>query len=109
MFVTYKGLGTTGFYADWNHIEQNFFIANYQSSQSVDNDDGSAYYNTTRNAMLYGGAGMKSDFGGHDNVHHANVYAYSASMRTALRPRAAPATATLKPNPTRAPRPLNHQ
>lgn len=42
-------------------ITQNFFIANYESSQSVDNDDGTAYYNTSRNLMMYGGAGMKSD------------------------------------------------
>ena len=26
--------------------------------------------------MPYSGNGMKSDFGGHDNVHHDNVYAY---------------------------------
>ena len=27
----------------------------------MDNDDGTAYYNTSRNLMMYGGAGMKSD------------------------------------------------
>jgi hypothetical protein len=40
--VTYKGAGTTGFYADYNHLTQNFLLANYESSQSIDNDDGSA-------------------------------------------------------------------
>lgn len=84
LFVTYKGLATTGYYTDWNHITQNFFIANYESSQSVDNEcvplpsircapmscslcpllhpssDGTAYYNTSLNLMMYGGDGMKS-------------------------------------------------
>ena len=34
------------------------------------------YYNSSFNFLFYGGAGMKSDFGGHDNIHHDNVYAY---------------------------------
>jgi hypothetical protein len=68
----------------------------------VDNDDGTAYYNTSRNLMMYGGAGMKSDctskhralfdapkssanhrhpptVGGHDNVHHDNVVGFMSS------------------------------
>lgn len=40
--MTYKGAGTTGFYTDYNHLTQNFLIANYDSSQGIDNDDGSA-------------------------------------------------------------------
>ena len=42
----------------------------------MDNDDGSAYYNTHSNFFVYGGNGMKNDFGGHDNNHSSNVYAY---------------------------------
>merc|ERR1719461_1498421 len=26
--------------------------------------------------FVYGGNGMKNDFGGHDNYHHDNIYAY---------------------------------
>ena len=39
-------------------------------------DDGSAYYHTHDNFLVYGGNGMKNDFGGHDNHHYANYYAY---------------------------------
>ena len=39
-------------------------------------DDGSAYYHTHDNFLVYGGNGMKNDFGGHDNHHYQNVYAY---------------------------------
>jgi hypothetical protein len=42
----------------------------------VDNDDGSSYYKTHDNFFVYGGNGMKNDFGGHDNMHFDNVYAY---------------------------------
>merc|ERR1711871_499187 len=37
---------------------------------------GSSYYNTHHNFFVYGGNGMKNDFGGHDNHHHDNVYGY---------------------------------
>ena len=47
---------------------------------AIDNDDGSAYYDTHDNVFIsassgaaYGGSSLKSDFGGHDNFHHANV------------------------------------
>ena len=36
LFVTYKGLGETGYYTDWNHLTQNFLISNYESSQAID-------------------------------------------------------------------------
>ena len=45
--------------------------------ENVDNDDGSAYYHTHDNFLVYGGNGMKNDFGGHDNHHYRNVYAYA--------------------------------
>eukprot|EP00965_Chrysotila_dentata_P248849 6208570-Pleurochrysis_carterae.AAC.1 len=47
-------------------------------AEDVDNDDGSAYYKTHHNFLVYGGRGMKNDYGGHDNHHYANVYAYIA-------------------------------
>lgn len=59
------------------HIHHNFMIDNYSPQENVDNDDGSAYYQTHDNFMVYGGTGMKSDFGGHDNHHYGNIYAFS--------------------------------
>ena len=32
--------------------------------QDIDNDDGSGYYHTHDNFLVYGGQGMKNDFGG---------------------------------------------
>ena len=61
-------------------ISFNFVLANYHSSMAIDNDDGSAYYDTHDNVFIsassgaaYGGNSLKSDFGGHSNFHHANV------------------------------------
>jgi hypothetical protein len=42
---------------------QNFMISNYQGQEAIDNDDGSAYYNTHHNFLIYSGNGMKNDFG----------------------------------------------
>ena len=58
------------------NIHHNFFIDNYSPQESVDNDDGSGYYLTHDNFMVYGGTGLKSDFGGHDNHHYGNIYAF---------------------------------
>ena len=60
----------------WRTIHHNFFIDNYSPQENVDNDDGSAYYKTHDNFFVYGGNGMKNDFGGHDNHHVGNIYAY---------------------------------
>ena len=38
-------------------------ISNYQGQEAIDNDDGSAYYNTHHNFLIYSGNGMKNDFG----------------------------------------------
>lgn len=46
------------------------------SQEGVDNDDGSAYYKTHDNFLVYGAQGIKNDFGGHDNHHFDNIYAY---------------------------------
>lgn len=51
-------------------------IANYNAQEAIDNDDGSAYYNTHDNFLVYSGNGMKSDFSGHDNHAHNNIYGY---------------------------------
>jgi hypothetical protein len=53
----------------WREIHHNFFIDNYSPQENVDNDDGSCFYHTHDNFLVYGGNGMKNDFGGHDNHH----------------------------------------
>ena len=60
----------------WREIHHNFFMDNYSPQENVDNDDGSRYYKTHDNFLVYGGRGMKTDFGGHDNRHEGNIYAY---------------------------------
>lgn len=57
-------------------IYQNFLISNYGGDYGVDNDDGSNYYHTYNNFMVYGQNGFKSNFGGHNNYHFNNIYAY---------------------------------
>ena len=60
----------------WDVFTGNIIIANYGSQGAIDNDDSSAYYQALANVLAYGQMGMKSDFGGHDNYHVGNVYAY---------------------------------
>jgi len=75
-FLTTVKDGTPSMHMAWREIHHNFFIDNYSPQENVDNDDGSAYYHTHDNFFVYGGNGMKNDFGGHDNYHLHNVYAY---------------------------------
>ena len=63
----------------YDEISRNFFISNYNGQEAVDNDDGSCYYKTHDNFVSYSGNGMKNDFGGHDNHHYNNIYAYLTS------------------------------
>jgi hypothetical protein len=60
----------------WDELSHNFILANYNSQEAVDTDDGSSYYHVHHNLFVYGNGGLKSDYGGHDNVHHDNVYAF---------------------------------
>jgi len=76
VYVTDVLNGTPSVIKQWDDISHNFIIANYNSQEGIDNDDGSCYYHTHHNVMSYSGNGMKNDFGGHDNVHHNNLYAY---------------------------------
>ena len=39
----------------WREISFNFFIDNYSPQEAVDNDDGSSYYRTHHNFLVYGG------------------------------------------------------
>eukprot|EP00039_Didymoeca_costata_P028093 m.19976 g.19976 ORF g.19976 m.19976 type:complete len:818 (+) comp6723_c0_seq1:67-2520(+) len=68
--------GNPSVYPQFNVITQNIMIANYQSQEAVDNDDGSGYYKTHHNVLVYGNYGQKADMGGHDNFHENNLYAY---------------------------------
>jgi len=75
-FLTTVRTGEPSMQMEWREIHHNFFIDNYSPQENVDNDDGSAWYKTHDNFFVYGGQGMKNDFGGHDNHHYNNVYAY---------------------------------
>jgi len=75
-FLTTVRDGTPSMTPAYREIHHNFFIDNYSPQENVDNDDGSAYYKTHDNFFVYGGNGMKNDFGGHDNEHTDNIYAY---------------------------------
>jgi len=75
-FLTTVRDGTPSMFMAWREIHHNFFIDNYSPQEGVDNDDGSAYYHTHDNFLVYGHQGMKNDFGGHDNHHFNNIYAY---------------------------------
>ena len=76
VFVTKVRNGTATVEKKYDYISYNFIIANYNSKMGIDNDDGSAYYKT-HNFFTYGSyGGMKSNFGGHDNHQHNNIYGY---------------------------------
>ncbi|ETO07724.1 hypothetical protein RFI_29663 [Reticulomyxa filosa] len=53
----------------YDEISFNFVIANYNSQEAVDNDDGSCYFWTHHNFFVYASNGLKGDYGGHDNRH----------------------------------------
>jgi hypothetical protein len=57
-------------------IRHNFIDGNYYGQETVDNDDGSAFFDTHHNFLVYGLHGQKADFGGHSNYHHENLYAF---------------------------------
>jgi len=57
-------------------VHHNFIIANYNAMSALDTDDGSAYLHVYSNVFAYGDDGLKSDFGGHDNVWDSNLVAY---------------------------------
>jgi len=75
-FLTTIRTGKPSMIMAWRHIHHNFLIDNYSPQENVDNDDGSGWFKTHDNFMVYGSTGMKNDFGGHDNWHYRNVYAY---------------------------------
>merc|ERR1712048_651355 len=78
-YLTTVRTGEPSMIPGWREIHHNFMIDNYSPHSAVDNDDGSSYYHTHHNFLVYGVTGLKSDFGGHDNVHFGNLYGYPNS------------------------------
>jgi len=76
-FLTTVRTGKPDLIMQWRNIHHNFFVDNYSPQENVDNDDGSCFYKTHDNFLVYGGRGMKNDFGGHDNHHFGNIYGYA--------------------------------
>lgn len=52
VFTTYKNVNGDKVIKDNDTITQNFMISNYQGQEAIDNDDGSAYYNTHSNFLV---------------------------------------------------------
>jgi hypothetical protein len=75
-YLTTIRTGSPSMQMAWRNIHHNFLLDNYSPQEGVDNDDGSEYYDTHDNFMIYGIQGLKADFGGHDNHHTNNIYAY---------------------------------
>ena len=68
-------------------LSRNFIVANYNSLGPVDNDDGSSYYHTDSNFLVYGGGGMKNDFEGHDNFWYGPAVPFRLGGGGAPEPR----------------------
>ena len=78
-YITTVRNGTPSIVPAHREIARNFILATYASQEAIDTDDGSAYYHTHHNFLAYGADGLKSDFGGHNNLHENNVYAWVGS------------------------------
>ena len=77
VYATQVRDGTPSAVKAYDEIASNFVVANYNSNQAVDNDDGSAFYKTHGNFLVYGlQSALKSDVGGHSNLHFDNLVAY---------------------------------
>jgi hypothetical protein len=78
LYITTVGDGVTASITPAvTEISHNFIVSNYHGHEAIDNDDASEYFNTHHNFFVYGANGLKSDFSGHDNRHHNNLYAYA--------------------------------
>eukprot|EP01050_Picozoa_sp_SAG11_P006235 SAG11_NODE_476_length_9118_cov_5.515911_10_plen_167_part_00 len=76
-YVTLDGKDT--YVPKYRTITRNLWFNNYNPQESVDNDDGSCWYETHHNVFPFASGGLKNDFGGHDNHHHNNLYYNSNS------------------------------
>eukprot|EP00928_Gymnodinium_smaydae_P031890 TRINITY_DN23259_c0_g1_i1.p1 TRINITY_DN23259_c0_g1~~TRINITY_DN23259_c0_g1_i1.p1 ORF type:complete len:828 (+),score=100.29 TRINITY_DN23259_c0_g1_i1:55-2538(+) len=75
-FITDVRDGTPSIVPAPTTIKENFVIGSYHTQEAIDNDDATEYFETHHNFFVYGENGLKSDFAGHDNWHHNNVYAF---------------------------------
>ena len=64
-------------YKQYDLIFKNFVLANYGSEWAIDNDDGSNWYHSFNNFLIYANNGLKSNAGGYNNIHNNNIYAYN--------------------------------
>jgi len=78
-YITTFRNGSASIIPALREISNNFIMAVYASQEAIDTDDGSAYYNTHDNFFVYAANGLKADFGGHDNYHNDNVYAFTSN------------------------------
>ena len=78
-YITTIRTGSPSIVPAMRHLHHNFIIGTYNSQEAIDNDDGSARYLTEHNVLAFAQYGMKSDFGGWQNHHHANIYPYVCS------------------------------
>ena len=81
-YITTFRNGTASTVPAWNNVTNNFFLANYNPSLAIDNDDGSSFWQHRENFVVYGQAGFKADFGAHNLRSVGNYYAYIDSAWT---------------------------
>ena len=72
-YRTVNASGEASVFPAYSNIKHNFIISNYNSFDGVDNDDGSSYYEISKN-LFYDGEGMKSDYRGHSKLYHDNLH-----------------------------------
>lgn len=81
VYITKVNDGVTpSFIKAYDHIYQNFLVANYDGLWAVDDDDGSSYYLIYNNFLVYANGGLKNNFGGHNVRHYNNIYGYVQSF-----------------------------
>eukprot|EP01063_Lacrimia_lanifica_P034369 TRINITY_DN6337_c0_g3_i1.p1 TRINITY_DN6337_c0_g3~~TRINITY_DN6337_c0_g3_i1.p1 ORF type:complete len:833 (+),score=239.87 TRINITY_DN6337_c0_g3_i1:54-2552(+) len=59
----------------YTRIHHNFLVGSYGAINTVDNDDGSSFYEIDHNVLMRGG--HKSNFGGHNKLSHHNINLYT--------------------------------
>lgn len=75
-YITTLRNGTPSTIPATNEISGNFLLANYNPTLAVDTDDGSSFYNTSGNFVVYGQQSCKADFNAHDIHTVGNYFAY---------------------------------
>jgi hypothetical protein len=63
----------TNLYPNPSHLTKNLLISNYRSVWPIDHDDGSSYYYSSKNALIYGGS---KNYLGYNKHMSNNFYLY---------------------------------